>query len=885
MQLARNAPRSNGPPNTSASPGASHSLAHTTDIGICIRFSTTGGGSREVWCSYWTINRRCVRMSVGSRKVIPGRRGGDLQLTTLGEKMSDPWVLATQNWLNGTYGMRAGFNRVTADGTTGWQTVNALVRALQIELGIASLSDTFGPTTLSTLQAYGELGPRAEPSAPAAATKYHNIVKIIQGALYCKGYDGGGNGSLNTLDGVFGAVVSASVKQVRQNMGLSAGTGNVDAKTFKALLNMDAFVLVSGGSAVVRTIQQSLNARYIARRDFFVIPADGFFSRSVQNALLLALQYEIGMADGTANGNFGPGTQSGLRTLALLTPGATDSTKYFVHLFQAAMAFNGYPVGFDGVYGPNVRAGVAAFQSFVALPSNGNVDFQTWASLLVSTGDTSRPGTAVDCITTITPERAQTLVANGYKTVGRYLTNTPGGTLDKNIKPGELATIFAAGLSVFPIHQEGGTGLSFFNYDKGYEAGLRAADAARDHGFKAGTTIYFAVDFDALEDQVIGNIVPHFRGVNAAVAARGGKYKVGIYGARNTCKVVSDQGLATLSFVSGMSTGFSGNLGYPLPPNWAFDQILEYSIGSGAGAIGIDKNIQSGADRGQTSIDSSLANISFFDSLRWLEGKATQWVQAHAGSKSAAVLVTEALRVPTYAGPDWVVVAGEPDPAWIDFVSTSAAAERVALPRSYRNLESGQVEDSAHLFASIGVYLVRGVPVSKAAASNGDFGGWAGDLITAAVDFHDRRGVNGLPANGYDFGRVWIGSDKKDSSFDRTDLSQDVEAYNIANAFRGNPGLGLASHVLNAIQKLSGNKAPYGSFYNVRFGGNLATAQQAARRTLLGPFDLESDVIDLGRAALWFKGGVNYSSFAIGDLEGLANAFIDVVRERGAVID
>ena len=98
-------------------------------------------------------------------------------------------------------------------------------------------------------------------------------------------------------------------------------------------------------------------------------------------------------------------------------------------------------------------------------------------------------------ITTITAARAQTLYANGYRAIGRYLTNTPvADPLDKNIKPGELATIFANNLRVFPIFQEGGTDLSYFSKAKGLVAGQRAYDAAIGYGFKRGTVIYFAVD-------------------------------------------------------------------------------------------------------------------------------------------------------------------------------------------------------------------------------------------------------------------------------------------------------------------------------------------------------------------------------------------------------
>lgn len=49
-----------------------------------------------------------------------------------------------------------------------------------------------------------------------------------------------------------------------------------------------------------------------------------------------------------------------------------------------------------------------------------------------------------------------------------------------------------------------------------------------------------------------------------------------------------------------MSTGYSGNLGFPLPKDWAFDQIATITVGSGTGFIEIDKDVASGRDTGQT---------------------------------------------------------------------------------------------------------------------------------------------------------------------------------------------------------------------------------------------------------------------------------------------
>lgn len=125
--------------------------------------------------------------------------------------------------------------------------------------------------------------------------------------------------------------------------------------------------------------------------------------------------------------------------------------------------------------------------------------------------------------------------------------------------------------------------------------------AARGYGFEEGTIIYFAVDYDSTDDEITNKILLHFQAVHSTLTALG-SYRVGIYGTRNACSRVSNAGYAVTSFVSGMSTGFSGNLGFPLPENWAFDQISTITLGSGDGQIEIDNNIKSGRDNGVSKV-------------------------------------------------------------------------------------------------------------------------------------------------------------------------------------------------------------------------------------------------------------------------------------------
>ncbi|MEU1789486.1 glycoside hydrolase domain-containing protein [Streptomyces sparsogenes] len=513
--------------------------------------------------------------------------------------MADALVERAQRFINTTYadGATLGISKLEVNGKTGWPVMYALTRALQYEMGIDNLSNSFGPTTLSTLQAkYPKLDDSTVPSAI--------FCRILQSALYCKGYDGG------EIDGIYNSRVKDAVAKLKADMGVDtvyAGS-SLEPKVVKGLFNMDAYVTVNNGSDEIRSIQQWLNMRYINRKDFFIVPCDGHHSRDVAKSMLFAIQYELGMADGTANGVFGPGTQSGLKSHTV----GVGATGTWPRLFTAAMILNKRNVPF-GNFTAEVKAGVEDFQSFVKLPVTGFGDFQTWASLLVSYGDQSRKGTACDCVTMVTPPRAQALKDAGYKYIGRYLYNPSSTNLpEKQIQPLELETIKYYGLRCFPIYQTWSRSADYFKYSQGCIDATNAIEWAQIHGFKPGTIIYFAVDYDAMDGEVTNYILPHFKGIYRTVGENS-SYGVGVYGPRNICQRVADAGYAAASFVSDMSSGFAGNLGYPLPTNWAFDQIATVKVGSGDGAIEIDNNIASGRDTGQGDFNAETPITSGLD--------------------------------------------------------------------------------------------------------------------------------------------------------------------------------------------------------------------------------------------------------------------------------
>ncbi|OUE24308.1 glycoside hydrolase domain-containing protein [Clavibacter michiganensis] len=363
--------------------------------------------------------------------------------------------------------------------------------------------------------------------------------------------------------------------------------------------------LASNGRPVVRDIQEQLVARYGARTGFPAVTTDGVWTGDAHKALIHALQLEMGIDEATANGAFGPLTRTTLQEQATLQVGSADTTGYLVHLLQASLVvMSTWDGPVDGRFSAEQGTRLAQFQRTVALPETGVGDYRTWAALLASNGDPTRPGAAIDGITVITPERAKTLKDAGYTIVGRYLTDSDRpDALEKRIQDGELQAIFAGGLKAFPIFQEGGTDTTYFSYDLGVRAAGRADDAARRLGFLPGTTIYYAIDFDATRDEVETYLEPYFRGIHAELQRRGSAYRIGVYAGRRICATLAAAHLTELSFVADMSTGWGANLGVRIPENWAFDQILEHTVGEGDQAFDIDTNVVSGRDPGQSRVE------------------------------------------------------------------------------------------------------------------------------------------------------------------------------------------------------------------------------------------------------------------------------------------
>lgn len=475
--------------------------------------------------------------------------------------MADQLVLETQKWLNATYGDVSGFGSVPEDGFTGWDTVYGLTRALQHELGITDLVDNFGPTTASL---FDEIADEIVPGYSG------NIAYIIQGGFWCKGIDP------VAFDGEFSSDTESAVSTMKEYAGLSDTSGTLNSQFMAALLNMSAFTLVADGCEKIRTMQQQLNHDYLAYTG--ILPCDGIYQRDTNTALLYALQAEEGLDTDTASGTYGPMTQE-------LTPTVYEGdTNNFVRILQWGLYVNNqtYTGDFDGTYSLDVSSAVSTFETDMALPSTSGASagLDVFMSLLTSAGNPNRAAVACDTSHQINASEAAALNTAGYEYVGRYLTGTAGtgdNEVAKNLTTTEISTLTDAGLKIFPIYQDGASDSEdYFTEAKGKSDGRKAGLAAMKLGFPDDAIIYFAVDVDIQDGDIAGTIAPYFTGVASGIA--GFDFNVGIYATRNVVNTIITDGLAEKAFVSDMSTGFSGNLGFAMPTEWAFDQFSEVAF-------------------------------------------------------------------------------------------------------------------------------------------------------------------------------------------------------------------------------------------------------------------------------------------------------------------
>lgn len=145
------------------------------------------------------INAKTAYVMTNDEETIPG----------------DPPVYYTQVWLNETFGYHPKWTVLAEDGITGWGTINGLIKALQIYLGVGADGD-FGNGTRDAFKSrYSSTNGVFWP----AMNTTDNIYGIIEGALWCKGYYGSSSREIDCKLDDRGA---RSIMQLKADAGLDS---------------------------------------------------------------------------------------------------------------------------------------------------------------------------------------------------------------------------------------------------------------------------------------------------------------------------------------------------------------------------------------------------------------------------------------------------------------------------------------------------------------------------------------------------------------------------------------------------------------------------------------------------------------------------------------
>ncbi|MBK0052492.1 glycoside hydrolase domain-containing protein [Leuconostoc sp. S50] len=524
----------------------------------------------------------------------------------------DAMVLETQEWLNKTYGSVTNYTNVPQNGQTGWATIYGLIQGLQHELGITIRegAPAFGDATAAAYD---------EQVVPKLKNGYKsNIVYLIQGAFWAKGINPG------SFTGVYSDDTTAAIESLQSDAGIPT-TGVLNSELAQALFDMSAFVLVSGGDSDVRKMQQYLNANY--RQYTGILPADGIYQRATNTALIYGVQAELGLGS-IANGFWGPTTIATYRSAfnSGLSQRVIQLVQYalYVNMKEYLTKKGGGQVTFNGNLDAATQNVLSEFQSFMVLEpvKAGQPDSTTMYSLMLSSGSPARNFFGIDTSYQLDNAMIKALVDYEVNYVGRYLTGSVGvgdSQRNKNLTRTEAQNILDAGLKLVPIYQDNNPHLTYFDYDQGMKDAKLAVSAALNIGIPNGHTIYFAVDMDMTDDEITSAAIPYFNGVAAGIS----HYNIGVYGTRNVSSRVSQSvSSVKFSYVSNMSTGYSGNLGFSQPINWAFDQFFEDDNGVGT-LPALDRVAVSHRDEGVNQLSDSVQH-DWVDDTNWTEIK--NWI-------------------------------------------------------------------------------------------------------------------------------------------------------------------------------------------------------------------------------------------------------------------
>jgi hypothetical protein len=301
------------------------------------------------------------------------------------------------------------------------------------------------------------------------------------------------------------------------------------------------------------------------------------------------------------------------------------------------------------------------------------------------------------------------------------------------------------------------------------------------------------------------------------------------------CAEITRRTNARWSFVSDMSYGFSGNMGYPLPDNWSFNQVQTATIGTGTGAIQIDRDVaRPGTDPGVASVGGTGSPVdAFVDYIAMLYDLA----QSYPGSdRDPSRLVLEFLRSRSYDDAMWWALIGTIDHGFVDYVT----ARNIGILPDLREPFYGIDLHVEHWAASCdGVLVVE--PATGTATGRADVADWM-------TFYGEWRRDSASYSSGLTYCQDKLAKLDGDGTFKLRDLIEDADAWNIAQLLRS--GVALPDAV-DGYYRGTGFLSRMSTYFAGRFS-SAAACQAIARDMLTTAAD---PVIVTGRTTLIARTG------------------------------
>lgn len=245
------------------------------------------------------------------------------------------------------------------------------------------------------------------------------------------------------------------------------------------------------------------------------LPVTGSYDSETYNAVHAYQAANSLGADGVA----GTGTLSKLTQGLVVQKGfqnnAARAAQYLISKFEN-ISING---NFDSTSDTLTKS----FQSKMAISVDGKIGPTSWQYLF---GHQFYPVYGCDTATTLDASKLQLLANKGMTFVGRYL---PGSNYPITVAEKDL--ILSKNFSIVSIwEKDSPTKASYFSSSSGTKDAAYAISGAREINQPSNTPIYFAIDYDASESDVNGNIEAYVTAIIAEFKRQNYPYQVGLYG-------------------------------------------------------------------------------------------------------------------------------------------------------------------------------------------------------------------------------------------------------------------------------------------------------------------------------------------------------------------